>query len=191
VCCFAPSTEQESGYLGEIPAHFTQPVEESAGIPLFTPPPTVEQMACQSVIASDGQLACIFCMKVTLVAGRVEAVRLVADAGLQRLGVAYTEAIAKEGWRGAFNVQFRQGRDGSFYGFEMNGRMTGSTSARLRLGGDDIGELVRAWHGSERFPCLTEKAPAAGCVIRRPADAVMLDTDVAALQSRKVWHASS
>lgn len=178
-------------HLGDIPSGLNLRSDEGAGVPLFTPPPSLEQMACQSVIAPDGSLASLFCFKVTMIAGRVEGLRLLADPELTRIGTAYSEAIAKEGWRGSFNVQLRAGRDGGYQAFEMNGRMTGSTSARLRLGGDDLGELVRAWHGSDRFPSLTVKSPAPACVVRRPADEMMLDADVAVLQSQKIWRASS
>lgn len=179
-------------YLGELSGSAKQGegAPEGAGVPLFGRQPALDQLAGQAVIAPDGRVTSLVCVKSTLVGGRVEGVRIMEDAELTRICSAYANAMAAEGWRGSFNVQLRKGREGGYQAFEMNGRMTGSTSARLRLGGDDVGEIARAWHGPDRFPCLSGKLRLDGCVLRRPADAVMLDADVRSLADNKVWHAS-
>jgi hypothetical protein len=116
------------------------------GTPLFHAP-TLTQIACQAIIGADGRLQGPICTMAELVMGRLERTYSIDDSGVALVARGYAEAFAAEGWVGALNLQGRRDRNGSFSVYELNGRLTGGTAARLHLGFDEVGILVESFVG--------------------------------------------
>jgi hypothetical protein len=116
------------------------------GTPLFHAP-TLQQIACQAVIGPDGRIDGPVCTIVELVMGRLERTFLLDDARVADVARRHIEAYAAEGWIGALNLQGRRDGNGMFRVYELNGRLTGGTAARLHLGFDEVGLLVGAFAG--------------------------------------------
>lgn len=115
------------------------------GIPFFFHLPDDLQYASQVLIHEDGHFDEIFTSKSLMVLGRCEKSEPYNNPEMTRVSYEYAKAIAQEGWRGMFNLQLRE-YQGSFYGIEMNGRMSGSTSARAWCGYDELRLLVLSYY---------------------------------------------
>jgi carbamoylphosphate synthase large subunit len=165
--------------------------ELDLGYPLFLCLPEEAQYAGQTVIAPDGRVLDVFCSVNTMVLGRCERSQAVGDPGLIDVTKAYAEAMARAGWRGSFNVQLKRQPDGAYKAHEMNGRMTGSTSARRWLGYDEIRMLVREFVGIDLGPAKDESGPFASCVARSLTDYPVFAKHVETLRRNGVWRASS
>lgn len=120
------------------------------GTPLFHAP-TLQQIACQAVIGPERRVRGLLCTVVELVMGRLERTWRLEDAGAEQVARRYAEAFAAAGWVGALNLQGRRNGDGIFNVYELNGRLTGGTTARLHLGFDELAMLVEAFAG-RRLP---------------------------------------
>lgn len=129
------------------------------GVPLFHAP-VLQQLACQGVIAPDGAVRGLICTVVELVMGRCERTCVTDDAGVHAVARGYVEALAGDGWVGAINLQGRRDAAGRFNVYELNGRFTGATTARIRLGFDELGLLVEAFTGI-RLPAPMVAGPQA------------------------------
>ena len=77
--------------------------------------------------------------------GKPERSERIDDSELLEVGLAYARAIRAEGWIGPFNAQFKRTQEGQFVGFELNGRITGSSAARALSGFDEWEEILRAF----------------------------------------------
>lgn len=150
------------------------------GVPLFHAP-VLQQLACQGVIGPDGALRGLVCTKVELVIGRCERTWLVDDAGVNDVARGYAAALAADGWVGAINLQGRRDGAGRYTIYELNGRFTGATTARIRLGFDEVGLLVEAFTGV-RLPAPAI-AGAQAIVTKSLAD---FATDPAAIERLRV-----
>ena len=115
-----------------------------AGIPFNFHIPVHDQYAAQGFISRDGSIKKVFTNVTKLLIGRAEGSIHVDNDELARVGRLYTEAIAKEGWRGFFNLQVRKVGD-TFVAHEMNGRMSGASSARRWIGYDEIRIAIEDW----------------------------------------------
>jgi len=131
----------------------------AVGVPLFHAP-VLQQLACQGVIGPDGTLRGLVCTMVELVMGRCERTWRTDDAGVREVARGYAEALAADGWVGAINLQGRRDGAGRYNVYELNGRFTGATTARIRLGFDEVGLLVEAFTGV-RLPAPAAAGPQA------------------------------
>ena len=116
------------------------------GTPLFHAP-MLQQIACQAIIGPDGRMRGLICTFVHLVMGRPERIVSLDDAEACAVARRYVDAFAAAGWIGALNMQGRRDSNGKFRVYELNGRFTGSTAARLHLGFDEVGLVVEAFSG--------------------------------------------
>lgn len=115
------------------------------GIPFFFHLPDDLQYASQVLIHEDGHFDEIFTSKSLMVLGRCEKSEPYHHPEMMRVSFEYTKAIAKEGWKGMFNLQLRE-VNGNFFGIEMNGRMSGSTSARAWCGYDELRLYIQSFY---------------------------------------------
>ena len=115
-----------------------------AGMPFFFSFPTTLS-SIMVIVGPDGAVSNPFGSLATMVGGQGTRLVRCEDRELLDVGRAYGLAAAAEGWRGPLNVQLMRGRDGRLTAFELNGRMGGSTGARVVLGADDMGEIVRCF----------------------------------------------
>ena len=123
-----------------------------AGMPFFFSFPTTLS-SIMVIVGPDGAVSNPFGSLATMVGGQGTRLVRCEDRELLDVGRAYGLAAAAEGWRGPLNVQLMRGRDGRLTAFELNGRMGGSTGARVVLGADDMGEIVRRFlPGADFFP---------------------------------------
>lgn len=129
------------------------------GVPLFHAPP-LRQIACQGVIAPDGTARAHTCTVVELVMGRCERTFVLEDEGVNAVARGYAKALAADGWVGAINLQGRRDGTGKFNVYELNGRFTGATTARVMLGFDEVGLLIESFTGT-RLPPRATAAPQA------------------------------
>lgn len=154
------------------------------GTPLFHAP-TLQQIACQAIIGPDRRLRGLLCTVVELVMGRLERTWRLDDAAVVEVAQRYAEALAAEGWVGALNLQGRRDGDGIFNVYELNGRFTGGTTARLHLGFDEVAMLVEAFTGRRLPP-----RPAHGSdrlVTKSLTEFVVRRADIGRLQADGCW----
>ena len=128
--------------------------------PLFTEAPGVSHHTCHIPIFPDGQLGEIFVLRNHHNFGAVTRLQRVHHPEVEAVARRFAEAFAAEGGRGPLSVQLREDRDGNPKAQEMNLRTTGSTYARLMMGQDEIGMMVRHWVGEPDFPVFTRELPA-------------------------------
>ena len=159
------------------------------GPPLFFQIPETSQYACQTVIAPDGAIAPLCLTLNTNILGRTEYVERVDLPELEAVGQAWARAMADAGWRGSLNLQCKRDRNGAWKIFELGGRMTGSTSARLLLGYDELGLLLGAFRPELGFADLSRQAPQ-GAVRRLLVDAWLPWPGVDSLQQHGYWEKS-
>lgn len=157
-------------------------------VPLFFQIPETTQYAAQTLIEPDGIQGAAFCSINTMIMGRVEVFRQQELPELSGLLSQYARALAAIGWRGCVNLQAKPDAAGVWKGFELNLRMTGGTSSRLRYGFDELGLLLQAFYPEFSFPIVTG-APIAGTVIRRLHDTFIPDSWVDALVRNGIWEA--
>jgi hypothetical protein len=157
------------------------------GVPLFFSIPEEAQYAGQTVIAPAGELSAIFCSINKMVMGRCEASRRLEEPALAAATRTAAQALASIGWRGSFNIQFKRTPEGQFKIHEMNGRMTGSTSARRLMGFDEIRLLYAAFTGQDPGPATSTDDGGASSVVRTLTDCCARDEQVAALKREGVW----
>ena len=150
---FLSANHQQEYLLQEmigVTEEWTQRIEEfqsrkSCGVPLFFHLPEYHQYAGQVLIQPDGRFGRVFCSVSTMVLGRCEGFRQVAEPALEELTRQYALAIAESGWRGVFNFQCKKSNDGQFFGNEFGGRIAGGSSARRLLGFDEIRLMIQAF----------------------------------------------
>ena len=140
-----------------------------AGVPLFFQVPDNRQYAGQALIQRDGTVSHVFTSLSLMVLGRCESAQPLPDPELVRVTRAYAEAFARLGWRGVFNLQCRK-HGASYRVNELNGRMSGSTSARRYLGFDEPRELIRAFCNHDIGPDPRETGCTDGVVYRSLTD---------------------
>jgi len=119
--------------------------EIEAGIPFFFHLPDHNQYAAQTMILPDGSIGEIITFLSLMVLGRCEQSQRFEDPDFTRTMLKYAQAMSSIGWRGMFNLQCRK-TDKGYIGIEMNGRMSGSTSARSLMGFDDLRMMISAFY---------------------------------------------
>lgn len=154
------------------------------GVPLFHAP-TLRQIACQAVIGHEGRTRGLVCTVVDLVMGRLERAVWLDDPGVADVSRRWAEALALEGWIGALNLQGRRDRDGSFRVYELNGRFTGGSAARMHLGFDEVGMLVEAFTG--HAPAPWPSVGRGGIVLKSLSDFPLSSADVERLATEGRW----
>jgi hypothetical protein len=162
-------------------------IRNGPGIPLFTVYRDALQYSCQVIIGPDGSFAEPFCILNVMVNGKSERGEICNEAGLCAVARQFAAAVSEHGWRGPFNLQCRKLPDGTFCGFEMNGRLTGSTSARAWLGYDEVGLLVERFLGPNRLP--PHPTVPDGVIMRFPTSYGVSRPAVQQLRETGIWEA--
>jgi carbamoyl-phosphate synthase large subunit len=157
----------------------------SEGTPLFHAP-TTQQIACQSVIDAEGRVRGVFCTHVHSVAGRPQRVVWLDDPDVNSAAQRYAEKFANAGWVGTLNLQGRRDRAGAFRVYELNGRFTGGTTARTRLGFDEVGLLIECFV-HRALPPPAGVADRQAIVVKSPADWLLLPDAIRHLEIDQRW----
>jgi len=177
-------------YLAPPPKLREQFFDLANGWPFFFTLVDDGQFAGQAIIGPDGQLAGdVWGHCCTMINGKAEKSVLVADPAFPEIMRQFAHVFAAEGWRGPLNLQCRKVAEGQYVGFELSGRMTGTTSSRRLFGYDEIGLLARAYAGMELPLTLPEVAQAGpGFVAKTLTDGYVPDVWVRELESKGEWH---
>lgn len=164
---------------------------ERDGVPLFHTFQGVKR-SIQGLIAPDGAIAHVICL--STVSDRRRSKVVTPDAGddARDVGARCTAAFAAAGWRGPLNIQAQNdARTGQLNIHEFNGRFTGATVERWRLGYDEVGAAVAKFTGRALAPPVVtpDRAPREifETVEARGAD----PRDVATLARDGVWRKST
>ncbi len=174
----APADVMVQELLG-FPASWRERVAEfeaglDEGVQLYFDLPEHDQSPAQSVIAPDGSHGRGFTSRSTMRMGRCERSEPCDDVELAAIAERFVEAMAGAGWRGLFNLQLKRNDAGRFVPHEMNGRISGSTSARRYFGYDEARLIVSAFAGVDIGEDPTLRPMRSGFVARalfdEPAD---------------------
>lgn len=161
----------------------------SRGLPFIFSFPEPNQYSFQIIIGADGSFSEPYASRNTMVMGRPERSERWEDRALIAAGTAYAEAIRALGWRGPFNAQFKRVPDGSFVGFELNGRITGSSAARALSGFNEWLEILARFNlpTPSIIPRTEETRIVHGVLTHYPVPQRALET----FEATGVWRRSS
>lgn len=177
-------------YIGNRADVYDHADELEAGIPLFFEIPDNRSFGGQVQISLSGDVSAIFPHRVTNRMGIAVEVGPVINSLLSSVIERYAACFADVGWRGSLNVQCRP-RNGvsEFVAIELNGRMSGGSSARLVLGFDEVGMLVEGFGRSKTLSSLNaQKTP--DVVVRALSDYPIFEQDVRSLEQEGMWQRS-
>lgn len=118
------------------------------GIPLFSHLPDDRQISIQYVIGPKEQISNPFISINKMVVGRPERSEKLERIKVAEIGNRIAQSVVKSGWKGSLNIQGRL-KENVFLVTEWAGRLTGTTSARVRMGWDEVGMLIKGFTGYE------------------------------------------
>lgn len=148
--------------------------------PLFSEVPNVTHHTCHVPIAPDGTIGEIFVLRNHHNFGAVTRLQRVQHPEAEAVALRFAQAFVAEGGCGPLSVQLRRDRLGRLKAQEMNLRTTGSTYARLMMGQDELGFIVREWLPHVDFPVFERALPAYGLsVLKSLGSEMMWESDVA------------
>jgi carbamoyl-phosphate synthase large subunit len=162
------------------PEHREMP---SFGVPLFFTQPAQDDFTGQAMVGPDGVLAGLFCSRTSMEFGKVVRSERVDCPDFAFTVGTYASAAAALGHVGPLNIQCRRIVDRGYVVFEINGRFTGSTSARALHGFDEVATAIALFTGRT----LPQSAQAARIVARLSTDRVIDPADVAGLAASGIW----
>lgn len=160
------------------------------GIPLFFQIPETGQFAAQTVISAEGAVAEVFISLNTMSAGRAEYSRRVCIPEIEATVKRYAETLYRDGWYGSLNLQLKQDTQSVWKVFELNPRMTGTTSARYLLGYDELSILTDYFSPEIKLPHRTETLKSKAEIFKYLTDYYLSDRDVEQLNELKIWKRS-
>lgn len=114
-------------------------------------------------------------------------VSLASIPELQTIGQRFADAYRKWGWIGPLNIQCQRNKEGDFRAFELNGRFTGATAARVLIGFDEVGLAFDSVAGLRLPNTITDSRQHA--VTRTLYSARTPEPAVKHLQTEGEWHA--
>lgn len=160
------------------------------GVPLSFQIPETNQFAVQTVISAEGIIADYFISINTMVAGRAEYSKQISNQEIEDVALKYADVLYRDGWYGPLNVQLKQDQQGLWKVFEMNPRMTGTTSARYLLGYDEIGIITDYFVPKMEISNHTKTLKQEGVVFKYLTDYYLSKADTGRLEKSKVWKKS-
>ncbi|MCX6256135.1 MAG: hypothetical protein NTV31_16920 [Bacteroidia bacterium] len=177
-------------YLGNGDDIFKYNNQFKRGIPLFFQVPEKEQYAAQTIISPDGSLGEVFITINTMVIGRAEHIKQIENRDIKNIVYAYSKVFYQNGWYGTINFQLKPDKNGNWKVFELNSRLTGTSSARALLGYDEFGILANLFIPEFKIPDLSRPEKVQGQVVKYLHDNLLFDKRVDQLNSNKVWKKS-
>ncbi len=177
-------------YLGNPDKIFKYKDVFKQGIPLFFQVPEKEQFAAQTIIAPDGKVGEVFFTVNTMLHGRAEYGKHIQNKDVEELVKRFSKVFYENGWYGPVNFQLKQDAKGRWKVFELNPRMTGTTSGRVLLGYDEFGILADIFIPEFNIPNLTKKEKVRGKLIKYLSDNLLLIDHVNKLKTNKIWRKS-
>lgn len=198
--CFIESVDQcmkmiDAGYIVQ---EYLDPLDDIQeyfkvyrnAMPLFFHVPESRQYAVQVIIGPDGSFSPVFTSVNRMVMGRCEYSKRIDNGELEQLGLQCAEKFADSGWYGPLNIQCKPDRHKIWKVNEFNPRMSGSTSARLRMGFDEIGLIVNTFRPDIPFPNLSIEPFPEGHVVRTLTDIFVPDSYIDTFNKNGIWKKS-
>lgn len=174
-------------YLSPLPDLSQRLAQYRLAPPLFFEFPDHSLYTAHGLILPDGQPGPSL---LTLSRSRYglsqDCVRL-EDPALQRVWLAYAEALARIGWRGFVSLECKPDRHGQWQIHEMMLRSSGGTALRFQLGFDEVGELLQAFFPDWQAATATAPAELARQAYRMPTAYSVSRADMALLQQNGFW----
>lgn len=161
-----------------------------SAMPLFFQVPENRQYAVQVIIGADGSFSRAFASVNKMVMGKCEYSKRVENKELEQLGLLCARKFADSGWYGPLNIQCKPDKHKNWKVNEFNPRMSGSTSARLRMGFDEVGLIVNKFRPDLDFPCLSLDPCPEGHVVRTLTDIYVPLSYINDFNEQKVWKKS-
>jgi len=159
--------------------------------PLFFHIPEDKQYAAQVIIGPNGELSEVFASVNRMVLGRCEHSEYIEDEALTELAINCAEKFYRSGWYGFLNIQCKPDKNKVWKIHEFNPRMSGSTSARCKMGFDEIGILCSMFRPELKFPNLSTGTKPLGAVARTLTDDIYVPFSVSKeFLDNKVWKKS-
>lgn len=174
-------------YLGNPEDIFKYKDVFKKGIPLFFQIPEEKQYAAQTIISPDGTVGEVFITINTMVLGRAEFIKQIRNKEIEELVYEFSREFYKNGWYGSINFQLKPDRNGKWKVFELNSRLTGTSSGRALLGYDEFGILADIFIPEFNIPNLTKLQKVKGSVVKYLYDSLILDENTEQLNANKVW----
>lgn len=174
-------------YLGD-PENVTRYLRdvEQLGAPLFH---TLEDIrySFQIFIAPDGTPAGRFFSHNISCSGTSVQFTRYEDADSNEIADRCHDAFSRAGWRGPLNIQCQLTPQGNFAIYEFNGRFSGGTAARHRMGFDEPALAIRSFTGRE-LPASRPCAHRFDHVSRRAFDIGSRHDLIRQLERERLWH---
>ncbi len=118
------------------------------GVPLFQSFEGVKH-SIQVMIGPNGVVAHVACTLNQFSGRAARTLQRDDSPQAQAIGERCAEIFSAAGWRGPLNIQCQFDRCGDLKIHEFNGRFTGATAARYKLGIDEVGTAIRLFTGHE------------------------------------------
>jgi protein-tyrosine sulfotransferase len=125
-----------------------------------------QKVIAEMVLGKQGQIISMSC-NASQETGGGKTWRVVEDSSLESVAEAYAHCLAALGYQGPLNLQGKSLADGSFVPFELNGRFTGSTSARTHMGYNQVMHALNHFlkdqsaypkHSANEVVCVVQKS---------------------------------
>jgi len=116
------------------------------GLPLYH---SFEQtkVSIQGNISPDGSILGTFITLHQMMNGKSDKVSISNQTDWLSQSDEWTSVFSENGWRGPINIQCQIDENNQLCAYELNGRFTGATHARLLLGFDELKLTLEAWCG--------------------------------------------
>jgi carbamoylphosphate synthase large subunit len=174
-------------YLGNPDDFLKYENKFKGGIPLFFQVDEKEHYAAQTIISPNGTTGEVFITINKMVLGRAEYIKQIENKYIEKLIRKFSKVFFENGWYGPLNFQLKPDRYGTWKVFELNSRLTGTSSGRVLLGYDEFGILVNLFNPEFKIPNLTKPEKIKGKVIKYLQDNLLLDEDTEMLNKNKEW----
>ncbi len=125
-----------------------------------------------------------------MIHGQAEYIKQIFSKDVEELVHQFSEVFYDNGWYGPVNFQLKLDRKGKWKVFELNPRLTGTSSGRSLLGYDEFGMLANIFVPELKIPDLSKKEKVKGQIIKYLHDNLRLDENIDLLRTNKVWISS-
>jgi carbamoyl-phosphate synthase large subunit len=132
-------------YIGEkqVIIKYTKTLNEK-GLPLFYSFEQ-EKISVQGNINASGLVMGTFITIHHMSGGKSSKVTKSTHLPWEPMAKEWVQSLANAGWRGPVNIQCQVDTDGTLVAYELNGRFTGATHARLFFGFDEVMMTLNHW----------------------------------------------
>jgi carbamoyl-phosphate synthase large subunit len=159
------------------------------GLPLFFQVPEKKQFAAQTLIDSDGRVQEVCVTLNHMIQGRAEYIESFDSKEIVELVTKYAKVFYEAGWFGPTNFQLKQDKYGQWKVFELNSRLTGTSSARRYLGFDEFEKIINCFKPDLKLTKINFGS-ADVHVYKYLTDYCVHENDISNLEKNRTWKRS-